>query len=81
MASPGELHNFVRKFESLWKSGIHAKLYVEKEAGNAFVHIQVSLGKSQLHPHEPVGARRGGDPARQRRGERRLAARQATTAA
>ena len=78
MASPGELYSFLRKFESLWKSGYHAKLYVETEASNAFVHLQVSLGKAQLHPHEPVGARRCGGPARQKR---RLAARQATTAA
>lgn len=84
MDSPGELHNFVRKFESLWKSGCHAKLFVETEAGNAFVHLQVGLGQAQQHPQNGqvyVGGRRGGGPARERRREKRFAERQATVAA
>jgi hypothetical protein len=77
MASHGELYNFVRKFESFWKSGCNAKLYVETEAGHAFAHLQVALGQAQLHPHPPAGGRRGGGPARERRTAKRLAARQA----
>jgi hypothetical protein len=78
MADPGELDQFVRKFVNLWQSGRHAKLYVETEAGNAFVHLQVGLGQHE-HPHhgqEHAGGRRSGGPARQRRRERRAASRQ-----
>ena len=40
----------VRKCVALWQSGQNAKLHVETEAGNAFVHLQVGLGQAkQLH--------------------------------
>ena len=74
MASHGELYSFVRKFESLWKSGCNAKLHVETEAGHAFVHLQVGLGEALLHPQP--GGHRGGGSGRERRREKRLAARQ-----
>ena len=68
MASPGELYQFVRKFENLWQSGRHAKLFVETEAGNAFVHLQVGLGQALQHPQKEghLGGLRGGGPARER---------------
>ena len=44
MAGPRELDQFVRKFVTLWQSGHHAKLFVETEAGDAFVQLQVGLG-------------------------------------
>ena len=79
MASRGEFYSFVRKFESLWKSGCNAKLYVETEAGHAFVHLQAGLGQALHHPvvETPAGCHRGGGPARERRREKRLAARKA----
>ena len=72
MASHGELYSFVRKFESLWKSGCNAKLHVETEAGHAFVNHQVGLGQALLHPQP--GGPRGGGPSRERRREKRQAA-------
>ena len=78
MARPDELDSFVRKFRNLWKAGSHAKLYVETEAGNAFVNLQVGLG--QTHPQYQDGHRAVG-PLKQRRRERRAAAREATAAA
>ena len=80
MVSPGELDQFV----SLWQSGHNAKLYVETEAGNAFVQLQVGLGQAPQHPQkgqQHVGGHRGGGPARERRRMRREAARKATVAA
>ena len=52
----------------------NAKLNVETEAGHAFVNLQVGLGQALLHPQP--GGHRGGGPARERRREKRLAARQ-----
>ena len=60
----------------MWKSGRNAKLYVETEAGHAFVHLQVGLGQALLHPQSPDG-HRGGGPTRERRREKRQAARKA----
>ena len=82
MAGPGELYQFVKKFESLWQAGRNARLYVETEAGNAFVHLQVGLEQAQEHPQkEHHGRHRGGNPARERRRERREADRKATAEA
>ena len=53
MAGPGELDQFVRKFVAMWQSGQNAKLYVETEAGNAFVHLQVGLAQAK-HLHHGV---------------------------
>ena len=53
---------------NLWESGYHAKLYVEAEAGNACVNLQLALGQAQpAHGgrHQAVGG------SRQRRRERR----------
>ena len=58
-------------------------MYVETEAGNAFVHLQVGLGKAQHQDkgQQYAGGRRGGCPSRERRRERREAAREASTSA
>ena len=79
MADPDELNKFVRKFVSLWQSGRHASLYVETEAGNAFVNLMVGLGQALPLPGEHVPA--GGRPAKERRKVRRAAVREGTVAA
>ena len=78
MAGEIELHNFVRKFVSLWQSGCDASLHVESREGNAVVNLQLDLGQAQSHPGvgQDAGGRRSGGPARQRRKERRDAERQ-----
>ena len=70
MAVSDELDSFVRKFKSLWQSGCKAKLYVETEAGNAFVNLQVGLGQAPPGQHHPVVDGQGGSPSKQRRKER-----------
>ena len=68
MAGPQQFDSFLRKFVNLWESGYHAKLYVEAEAGNACVNLQLALGQAQpAHGgrHQAVGG------SRQRRRERR----------
>ena len=81
MAGAEEFQSFVRKFVNLWKSGRHARLFVESEAGNAFANLQVSLGQAvpagggQGHGHLASG------PSRQRRRVRRAEERKATLAA
>jgi hypothetical protein len=80
MAGPDELDSFVRKFRTLWKSGRNAKLFVETEAGHAFVNLQVGLGQAQ--PQQPVWhGGRGGSPSKQRRLERRAEERREVAAA
>ena len=79
MAGAVELASFVRKFVNLWQSGRHARLFVEAEAGNAFVNLQVGLG--QALPGGGTGHRGGGQPSKQRRRARRAEARLATAAA
>ena len=77
MAGEEELHSFYMKFINLWKSGRHAKLFVETIEGNAFINLQVGLGQAQPHSshHAHVGGHRAGGTARQRRRERREEAR------
>ena len=77
MAGPQEFHSFVRKFVNLWQSGFHAKLYVESEAGNAFVNLQLGLGQAQ--PAHGDGQAVGG--SRLRRRERRAAERRVNAVA
>ena len=68
-----ELDKFVRKFVSLWQAGWDANLNVETTAGNAFVSLKVGLGQAKHHVN--IDGCRGGSPSRQRRRERRAAAR------
>ena len=77
MAGPQEFDSFVRKFVNLWQSGFHAKLYVESEAGNAFVNLQLGLGQAQ--PAHGDGQAVGG--SRLRRRERRAAERRVNAVA
>ena len=71
MAGPGELDQFVRKFVTLWQSGQNAKLFLETEAGNAYIHLQVGLGQAKHPHHGGQQGQQGGGPARQRRRARR----------
>ena len=77
MVGDEELHSFYMKFVNLWKSGHHAKLFVETMAGNAFINLQVCLGQAKSHsPHNAYARGYWADgPARQRRRERREEAR------
>ena len=81
MAGNEELGKFVQKFVSLWQSGSNARLYVESEAGYAFVSLQVDLGQAKpltgggQHGHGQ--GHRGGKPTKQRRRERRESVRKA----
>ena len=81
MAGLGELDKFVRKFVILWQSGCDANLHVETMAGSAFVNLRVGMGQAHTHHGQHAGGRRGGGPAKQRRLERRAAARKATATA
>ena len=74
MAGYLELDKFVKKFVSLWLAGCDANLHVETTAGNAFVSLKVGLGQAKHHVNSTDGCR-GGSPSRQRRRERRAAAR------
>ena len=82
MAGYEELDKFVKKFVSLWQAGCDANLSVEANAGNASVSLKVSLGKAKYHSGNRVDARgclagSPSSPSRQRRRERRSAAREA----
>ena len=80
MAGYQELDNFVKKCIHLWENGCNAKLQFEASAGNAEVSLKVSLGKAKQFPsnsnQDVSSGYRGGSPSRQRRRERRAAARQ-----
>ena len=80
MAGHIELDSFVRKFKNLWQSGRNAKLFVETQDGKAVINLQVGLGEAQLHP-EHAGDHRDCGTAKQRRMERRAAARKEVDAA
>ena len=78
MAGPVQYHSFVKKFEELWKSGFHASLNIETEAGNVFVNLRLGLGKVPLHPGQVplVNVKQEESPSRVKRRERRWAARE-----
>ena len=66
-----EFNNFIRKFKNLWCAGKSAKLNVESFEGQAWVSLHVRLGSlTSPHLHPPYASH-----ARQRRRERRAAAR------
>ena len=83
-----EIDSFVLKLKNLWKAGRDAKLTIETVAGEAFVTLSVKgLPEPQHDIHVPeihsflypkVKQPRNG-PARQRRRDKREAARQAVT--
>ena len=75
-----EIDSFVRKFKVLCQAGRSATLTLSSDAGNASLNLQVDLGSLhddglRLHQHPHNHARNG--PARQRRTEKRAAARKA----
>ena len=72
MASYAEVNSFVGKFVNLWKSGSDATLQLETHAGQACVTLRLGLGE---HPHQLHQYRKKVSPSKQRRHERRAAAR------
>ena len=73
MADIRELNSFVTKFKNLWKAGCNASLKVETRAGEAWVELHVGLGV----PHPVQGGHELHGNARQRRKDKRTAARAA----
>ena len=78
-----ELETFIKKFKSLWYSGLDAHLDVETHVGQAWVSLRVQLGQApgplhyQVKPQFPHHKPRK-SPSRERRQARRAAARQKT---
>ena len=75
-----ETTSFPNKFKNLWLAGVEAKLVFETHAGKAWGTLHVCLGEHpgqdqqplvhpQEHPHKKLS------PSKQRRMERRKAAR------
>ena len=69
-----ELDSFFLKFKNLWQAGWNAKLSLKSNEGKAEAHLSVELGDA------PVIQRSRNGPSRQRRRERRAAARKAEKA-
>ena len=76
MAGLEQFESFVKKFVDLWKTGIHARLLVETEAGNAFINLRAGLGQVCPLPDQGCDQGRRGGGSRVRRRERRSVARQ-----
>ena len=78
-----ELDTFVQKFHQLWNAGLNAHLNLDTHAGSAWVSLHVQLGHlpgpPHLQPHPPFYpvAKKVASPSRQRRQDRRAAARKA----
>ena len=69
-----EIDSFVNKFKSLCQAGRSASLNLSSCAGKASLNLCVDLGALQDGPHHPPNHSRNG-PSRQRRREKRAAAR------
>ena len=80
-----ELDNFVFKFKNLWNAGIEANLSVNTRDGQAWVQLQVGLGRPldlrQPYHHGHDGSHRAGGTSRQRRRMRRESSRKVGAAA
>ena len=81
MAGPQEMFNFVTKFQNLWHAGKQARLYIECEAGDASINLQLYLGHHQhppqpQQPHQPLRQ----SPSRLRRRAKRAEAREVAAA-
>ena len=72
-----ELNSFLHKFSQLWKSGQDAHLEFHTHAGNAWISLNLNLGKRRFS--FPSNHRKPPSPSRLRRRERRAAARQDIT--
>ena len=69
-----EIDSFVRKFKALCQAGRSASLNLSSNAGKASLNLRVDLGALHDGPHHPPNHSRNG-PSRQRRREKRAAAR------
>ena len=82
--SVNEIDSFVKKFYQLWNAGFSAHLDLESHSGKAWVGLRVQLGDAPPgHLHHPLRPtypqplyRKPDSPSRQRRRDRRAAARQ-----
>ena len=78
-----EVDTFVKKFHQLWNDGISAHLDLDTHAGDAWVGLRVRLGQvpgplhGQAQSFHQEEVPRKESPSRQRRREKRAAARQA----
>ena len=79
MATISERQTFMQKFKQLWKDGQDAKLCVESRAGKAYVELRLELGEEpgpNISRKSVISKSRNlNTPARERRRERRAAAR------
>ena len=72
-----ELDSFVQKFHQLWKAGLNAHLDLDTHAGIAWVGLCVQLGHVPGPLHHQAPQKNQDSPSRQRRRDRRAAARNA----
>ena len=71
-----ELDTFIEKFKSLWNAGLEAHLDVDTQAGQAWVGLRLRLGHPPGPHHQLPPNFQRNSPSRQRRREKRAAARQ-----
>ena len=69
-----EIDSFVQKFKNLWHAGRNASLCIKSVGGKAHVDLSVELGEASRTAAHHFRSRNG--PARQRRRDRRAAARE-----
>ena len=67
-----EINSFIGKFTSLWQQGHDASLFMEAQAGKAYIVLRLGLGEN---PHLNTMHPQRVSPSRLRRRERRAAAR------
>ena len=72
-----ELETFLVKFHQLLRDGYTAHLYLDANAGQAWVGLRVMLGSSQQQYHHQPQPQKQRSPSYYRRQERRKAAREA----
>ena len=78
MATINELDTFVHKFKQLWKSGHDAHLDIESKAGKAWVSLHLCLNDEPGPLHQQFKLPKTTNPSRDRRRQRREAARNQT---
>ena len=72
-----EATSFMEKFKSLWQAGHTANLFLETQAGQAWVTLKVALGPHPAEQAPPQNYPRQLSPSQWRRLQRRKAARNA----
>ena len=70
-----EIDSFIQKFRNLWKSGLSAHLDLDTHSGEAWVGLRVRLGHPSHHQVQQLKTNSRNSPCRQRRRDRRTAAR------